>query len=78
MSPQPERIEGRSAENLKQGRMVTIVIRPSGFFGKAVALVTAVFLFTLTFVFSVIVFAAIAALVLVFVAYVWWARRRAH
>ena len=73
VNPQPEQIEGKSAED--QNRTVILVSRPLGFFGKAVALVTALFLFALAFVFSLIVLAVLVAVVLVFLAYVWWARR---
>lgn len=78
VSPQPERIEGRSAEDRKQDRTIIIVSRPSGFFGKAVALVTALFLFALAFVFSLLFFAILAAVILVILAYVWWASRHAR
>ena len=50
--------------------------RPAGFFVKAVGLVAAVLLLGLAFVFSLIVFAIFAAVVLVLLVYVWWARKR--
>ena len=77
MNRSPERIEGRSSEDRKQGQTVIILSRPAGFFAKAVGLVLAVLLLTLAFVFSLIVFAILAAVVLVLLVYVWWVRKRA-
>jgi len=78
VSRPPERIEGRSAEDRRENQTVIIVSRPAGFFAKAVGLVAAFFLLALAFVFSLILCAILAAVVLVFLAYMWWASRRAR
>jgi Flp pilus assembly protein TadB len=77
MSSPPERIEERPSDNRKQGQTVIIVSRPAGFFAKAVGLVAAILLLSIAFVFSLIVFAIVAALALLLLTYLWWVRRRA-
>ncbi len=77
MNRPSEQIEGPSSEDRKQGQTVIILSRPAGFFVKAVGLVAAVLLLALAFVFSLIVFAILAAIVLVLLVYGWWMRKRA-
>lgn len=77
MNRPPERIEGRSSEVRKEAQTIVVLNGPAGFFAKAVALVAAVLLLALAFVFSLIVFAILVALVLVLLVYVWWVRKRA-
>ncbi|PIX42641.1 MAG: hypothetical protein COZ56_08925 [Armatimonadetes bacterium CG_4_8_14_3_um_filter_58_9] len=78
MSHQPERIEEKPAKDRKQFQTVIIMNSPAGFFSKAVAVVVALSLFALAFVFSLIFLAVLVAALLVFLAYAWWVNRRAR
>ena len=77
MNSGPQRIEGRPSDDRRPGQTVIILSRPAGFFAKAVGLVAAILLLTVVFVFSLIVFAIVAALASVLLIYLWWVRRRA-
>lgn len=78
MSHQPERIEEEPVKGRKQFHTVIVMSSSAGFFGKAVAVVVALSLFALAFVFSLIFLAILAAALLVFLTYALWANRRAR
>jgi len=77
VSRPPERIERRTDPDRERDRTIVIVSRSAGFFPKAVALIAAFLLLALAFVFSLLFFAILTAVVLVLLAYAWWVRRRA-
>lgn len=77
MASRPPHADRPSSPPRQHHLNLVIENRPAGFFTKALAVVAAFFLLTLAFVFSLIVFAVLAAVVLVLMATVWWKRRQA-
>lgn len=78
MTPPLKPIDPRTADRKEEVR-VEIVMGPSaGLFTKVLGGAAALLLLALAFVFSLLVFSLLAAVGLVLLARVWWARRHTH
>jgi hypothetical protein len=78
MDHPPERIELISVPDKRMGRTYTFIVPRPGFFTKLVAVIVACALLPLAFVFSLLILSIVLAVVLVILAYVWWAHMRLH
>src|ERR1051326_68892 len=72
----PERFELMSVPDKRTGRTYSFIISRPGFFAKLVVVIVACAVLPLAFVFSLLILSIVSAVVLVILAYVWWAHMR--
>src|SRR5215208_1709973 len=75
MDSGPGQIERRPSGDRRQGQTIIVFRAPAGIFAKAIGVVALILLLSVAFVFSLLVFAIVAAVALVLLVHLWWLKR---